>query len=109
TQDNISLFEVVSVLDSLDFDALDICDDTKWKMYQEKLLELSSSSQLYNSQILYSDAFSPEQIVPPSVFLLMGQRPILDGFITANVVYDRVMFKKSKIMRMVPSTLDILF
>jgi len=109
TQDNISLFEAVSVLDSLDFDALDICDETNLNKYQEKLLELSSANQLYMSQILFSDHLSPDQVVLPSVFLLMGQRPILDGFITANVVYDRVMFENKKVRRMVPSTLDILF
>jgi hypothetical protein len=114
TQDNISLFEVVDILEKLDFDALDICDETNRKKYQEKLLELSSANQLYMSQILFSDKLSPDQVVLPSVFLLMGQRPILDGFITANVVYDRVMDYRiikegRKVKRMVPSTLDILF
>jgi hypothetical protein len=109
TQDNISLFEVVGIMNKLGFEALDICEENNRKLFQEKLLELSSSSQLYNSQILFSDPYSPEQVVPPSVFLLLGQRPIIDGFITANTVFDRVMYQNRKIKRMVPSTLDILF
>lgn len=109
TQDNIKLPEINTILQEMSITAYDLCDVPTWKEFIGKVMALSSSNQLYSSQILYSDPYSPDQVVPPSVFLLMGQRPILDGFITANVVYDRVMYNGEKVTRMVPSTLDILF
>ncbi|MEI6090386.1 MAG: DUF3160 domain-containing protein [bacterium] len=109
SQDNIKLAEINTILKEMSITAYDLCDVPTWKEFIGKVMALSSSKQLYSSQILYSDPFSPDQVVPPSVFLLMGQRPILDGFITANVVFDRVMYNDAKVRRMVPSTSDILF
>ncbi len=107
-QDNISLNEVIEILDKSSLNTEAICDTLNWKKFQNKLIELSSSNQLYNSQVLFTSPMAPS-IVTPSVFLLIGQRPIIDGFITANVVFDKVIWNNEKIKRMVPSTLDILF
>ena len=107
--DNINLSEIISTMKVLSYDAEDLCNKNIWGKFTVKILELNSAQQLYNSQILFSDPDNPEQVVPPTAFLLMGQRPIIDGFITANTVYDRIIFKGDKVMRMVPSTLDILF
>lgn len=108
-QDNINLWEVKGTLDMLGYSAYDLTDKTKWIRFREEILKFNSANQLYNSQILFSDPFSPNKVRPPATFLLMGQRPIIDGFISANVVYDNILFKGIKVRRMVPSTLDILF
>ncbi len=108
-QDNINLWEVQGALNTLGYTAFDISKEENRLAFKEELLQFSSANQLYNSQILFSNPFSPEQIEPPAAFLLMGQRPIIDGFITANTTYDNILFNGSKIRRMVPSTLDILF
>lgn len=107
-QDNISLNEVIDVLNKNELTTEKICDSLTWKIFQGELIKLSSANQLYSSQVLYANPMEPS-VVPPAVFLLIGQRPIIDGFITANVVYDKVKFEQKKILRMVPSTLDILF
>ncbi len=109
TQDNVKLEEINTILKEMSITAYDLCDVPTWKEFIGKVMALSSSQQLYSSQILFADPHAPDLVEPPSVFLLMGQRPIIDGFITANVVYDRVMYNGEKIARMVPSTLDILF
>jgi hypothetical protein len=49
---------------------------------------------------------SPDKIEPASAFLLLGQRFVIDSYITANVVFDKV---KSEPLRMLPSMLDVLF
>ena len=108
-QDNVNVWEISDALKSLSLNAKDIAVEEKWQLFRDKVLELNSANQLYYSQILFSDPLNPEQIVPPAVFLMMGQRPILDGFITANVVYDRIMFEGNKVIRLIPSTMDILF
>jgi len=108
-QDNIKLREIINVLDELQLTAIELLEENNMKLFRSKLLELSSAQQLYISQILFSDPSDPNQVIPPSTFLLMGQRPIIDGFITANVTYDNILYRGRKVLRMVPSTLDILF
>jgi hypothetical protein len=108
-QDNITLDDVVKIMNEMSITPIDLCDTSICKQYQEKLINIATSQQLYNSQILYSDISSPEQVKFPSVFLLMGQRPIIDGFITDNVVFDRILFKGGKVLRVMPSTQDVLF
>ncbi|PKL84763.1 MAG: hypothetical protein CVV22_11290 [Ignavibacteriae bacterium HGW-Ignavibacteriae-1] len=108
-QDNINLWEIINAMDELQITALELADTNKLEIFRNKILELNSANQLYSSQILFSDPFDPNQVVPPAAFLLMGQRPIIDGFITANVTYDKILYKGGKVGRMVPQTLDILF
>ncbi len=108
-QDNINLWEIINAMDELQITALELADTNKLEIFRNKILELNSANQLYSSQILYSDPFDPNQVVPPAAFLLMGQRPIVDGFITANVTYDKILYNGGKVRRMVPQTLDILF
>lgn len=109
-QDNITIYEVSDVLNKLgNRSAIWVAEGDNWKTFQSELLKLSSANQLYNSQILASDPGNPEQVNPPASMMLVGQRAILDGFITANVVYDRIIYHSKKVTRMVPSTLDILF
>ena len=81
-----------------------LLDTTIWKKFQNTLLEKPYTFQRIISQILWSDPSSPDQVQPASAFLLLGQRFIVDSYITGNVVYDRV-----NSLRMLPSPLDVLF
>ena len=83
-----------------------LLDTTAWKKFQDTLRQEPYTFQRIVSQILWSDPNSPDQIQPASAFLLLGQRFIIDSYITGNVVYDRV---KQPIRRMLPSPLDVLF
>ncbi|MBI5645934.1 MAG: DUF3160 domain-containing protein [Ignavibacteriae bacterium] len=67
------------------------------------------AGQRINSQILMSDPFAPEQIAPPSAFLLLGQRFIIDSYVFGNVVYDKILKDGQKVRRMLPKPLDALF
>jgi hypothetical protein len=81
-----------------------LLDTTIWKKFQNTLLQKPYTFQRIISQILWSDPNSPDQVQPASAFLLLGQRFIVDSYITSNVVYDRI-----KKRRMLPSPLDVLF
>ena len=48
-------------------------------------------------------------LVPASAFLLLGQRFVIDSYVTGEVVYDKLTYQGEKMMRMLPSTYDILF
>jgi hypothetical protein len=56
-----------------------------------------------------SDPMSPDQIKPSSSFLMMGQRFTIDSYVTGNVVYDKIMHKGKKVLRLKPSAFDVLF
>jgi hypothetical protein len=56
-----------------------------------------------------SDPSSPDDIRPASAFLLLGQRFIIDSYVSGSVVYDKITFEGRKIWRPLPSRFDILF
>lgn len=108
--DNVTLFNLDELLTKLNItDPADLTNDNTLKTFQDTLLTTGYAFQRINSQILMSDQMNPDSILPASSFLLMGQRFIIDSYITAQVVYDRIKFNNQKILRMVPSTLDVLF
>jgi hypothetical protein len=65
--------------------------------------------QLILSQILYTNPMNPDSIRPASAFLMFGQRFVIDSYVTASVVFDRIKYLGVKICRLYPSTLDVLF
>lgn len=107
--DNVTLFNVQTLAQQSGIAlARDLLDLGRWHAFQETLKQQSYAFQRINSQILLSDPFSPEQIKPASAFLLLGQRFVVDSYVTGNVVYDRIVYDGTKIRRMLPSTLDVL-
>jgi hypothetical protein len=89
--------------------ASDLLDMKKVEEFQATLATKPYAGQRILSQILMSDPMSPEQLAPASAFLLLGQRFIIDSYVMANVVYDRIVVEGEKVRRMLPSTLDVLF
>lgn len=103
--DNVTLPNIQTLVEKTGVTNADQLQDTIiLKKFQDTLKTASFAFQRILSQILYSDPMSPEKVEPASAFLLLGQRFIIDSYITGNVVYDKVPSR-----RMLPSTLDILF
>ena len=109
-QDNISLGQLSSFVTAQGISsAAELLPAASWKSFQQKLLQQSFATQRIISQILWSDPCDVQQIKPASAFLLVGQRFIVDSYITGNVVFDRILYQGQKVTRMLPSTLDVLF
>ncbi|MCX6153997.1 MAG: DUF3160 domain-containing protein [Candidatus Kapabacteria bacterium] len=109
-QNGCSVNDVIICRDKIGVkNSLDLIDYGLRFQFQKELSSLNSSKQLYQSQILGTYPDNLNQVKPASVFLLIGQRPIIDGFITANLVYDRVIYQNKKQLRMLPNSLDVLF
>lgn len=109
-RDNITIKDIYNLLVKNNLGNVSLLEDSLiLKDLRESLLLLTSSKQLYNSQLLMSNPFVPKQVEPPSVFLLFGLGPTIDNFITASVVFDRIIYNGEKEKRILPSTLDILF
>ena len=108
--DNVTVTQVKSVMDETGIQrANELLNVQRWKGFRDTLMQQSFAYQRINSQILMSDPMSPEQAKPASAFLLLGQRFVIDSYVTGNVVYDKIMFENMKVRRMLPSTLDVLF
>ena len=103
--DNVTLSNISSLCGGVGItDAQDLLDTLKWRAFQDTLISKPFAFQRILSQILLSDPMSPDKIEPASSFLLLGQRFVIDSYVLGNVVYDKV-----PTMRMLPSTLDVLF
>ncbi len=90
-------------------EASELLDANRLQALQSALAAKSYAVQRINSQILISDPNNPAQIAPPSAFLLLGQRFVIDSYVMGNVVYDRILYQDQKVLRMLPSSLDVLF
>ncbi|MBN1464328.1 DUF3160 domain-containing protein, partial [candidate division KSB1 bacterium] len=55
------------------------------------------------------DPFSNKPDELPISYRLSGQRFIIDSYVLANVVYDRIIFENQKIWRPMPDPLDAMF
>jgi hypothetical protein len=108
--DNITLPNICSLVQETNLSSADqLLDTLTWRKFQDTLALKPYAFQRINSQILTSDPMSPDQIKPAASFLLLGQRFVIDSYITGNVVYDKIIYDNTKILRMLPSTLDVLF
>ncbi len=108
--DNVTLPNVADVLSSSGItNPSELLDTSKCALFVNTLRQKSYAFQQINSQILISDPMSPAQIKPASSFLLLGQRFIIDSYTTGNVVFDKIVYNNVKVLRMLPSSLDVLF
>jgi hypothetical protein len=53
--------------------------------------------------------WEPGRLDLPRSFTVLGQRFLLDSWVTAKVVYSDVLWEEQKVMRRVPSCLDVAF
>ncbi|MGE5316148.1 MAG: DUF3160 domain-containing protein [Acidobacteriota bacterium] len=108
--DNVTLRNLRTLIDAVHLsNAADLLDSARWAAFQETLKKQSFADQRILSQIIISDPSDPDQIRPASAFLLLGQRFVIDSYVTGSVVFDKILFENRKIWRPLPSNLDVLF
>ncbi|MGD8782595.1 MAG: DUF3160 domain-containing protein [Ignavibacteria bacterium] len=109
-QDNVTLNNLISLAGELTIsDASELNDSDTVAEFQATLSSKSYAEQMILSQVLMNDPRTPDSIKPASAFLLFGQRFVIDSYVTANVVFDKIKFNNVFIRRMLPSSLDMLF
>ena len=109
-QDNVTLANLKDVFAKAELtSSSELLDSAKFDLFQQTLKNQPYADQKILSQVLFVDPFNTDQLNPASSFLLFGQRFVIDSYITGSVVYDKIMFEGNPILRMLPSTLDILF
>jgi hypothetical protein len=109
-QDNVTVSNMLTLMSDANIQsAAELTDTVRVRAFLNALSQKPYAFQLINSQILFSDPMSPDQLKPASAFLLLGQRFVVDSYVTGSVVYDKILFNNEKMLRMLPSPLDILF
>jgi hypothetical protein len=109
-QDNVTIIQLNSVFESAGItETAQLLDTNKVYEFQDSLINKPFAAQKILSQLLESNPYDTEQIKPASAFMLFGQRFVMDSYVTANVVFDKIIYNEQKIARMLPSMLDMLF
>jgi hypothetical protein len=110
-QDNVTLNNLDYLKESVQLvDASQLLDSLKLVEFQDTLRNQSFAYQMILSQILTNaNPLEPDSIIPASAFMLFGQRFVIDSYVTASVVYDRIIYNDVHICRLFPSTLDPMF
>ena len=109
-QDNVTIDNMGLLKNSVSLNnASELLDSLKIVEFQDTLAAQEFANQLILSQMLWSDPMSPDSIIPASAFMLFGQRFVIDSYVTATVVYDKIKYQGEKPCRLIPSTQDILF
>ena len=90
--------------------ATDLLDPENFQTFQNTLTGQAWAIQRIQSQILVNNLpLQPNRLAPASAFLLLGQRFVIDSYVTGSVVYDRISYEGNAVLRMLPSPLDVLF
>jgi hypothetical protein len=93
-QDNISLGQLSTFLAEQGIARADaLLPADAWKAFQERLLQQSYAAQRIISQMLWSDPYSPDQIVPCVRVPARRSTVVVDSYVTGNVVYDRIIYQ----------------
>ena len=108
--DNVNVTEMESLMAEANVDSAgSMLDTATFHSFQDILREKSYAFQRINSQILMKGWSSPDGVQPASAFMLLGQRFVIDSYVTGNVVFDKITYQGQLVKRMLPSTLDVLF
>ena len=109
--DNVTLPDLVWLRENTGLAAAsDLLDADRFRAVQASLGEQPWAAQQILSQILVNGTVTePNRIQPASAFMLLGQRFVIDSYVTGSVVYDKIAHEGVAVRRMLPSTLDVLF
>ena len=108
--DNVTLTHLNGLLREVGVKSADeLLDTLRYNAFRDVLLTKSWAYQRILSQILAWDPFTPGEVKPASAFIPLGQRFIIDSFVSGNVVWDKIEFQGSLIWRYLPSPLDVMF
>ncbi|MGE5458196.1 MAG: DUF3160 domain-containing protein [Methanococcaceae archaeon] len=108
--DNVTLANMQTLTQELKIEkASQLLDSLSIKRFQDTLKTKAFAFQRILSQIIMTGFNDPDSIVPASAFLLLGQRFIVDSYVTSQVVFDKINYNGERIKRMLPSSQDVLF
>ncbi len=106
--DNLTPLELKGITDSMNIDASSLLNEQTYEAFRKKLDESNDYGQRILSNYFIVDGEDNPAELPVS-YKLLGQKFILDSYVFSQVVYDRIVFEDTKVKRMLPDPLDVLF
>ena len=107
--DNLTPTELSDVVEQLGITPASVFDEEVYQTLQNELVSEVVYGQRIMSAFFIVDPFSNKPDELPISYRLSGQRFIIDSYVLANVVYDRIIFQNKKVWRPMPDPLDAMF
>ena len=106
--DNLTPDELQILTGSLLPNLTDLFESSKYEKFKDTLNASDDYGQKIMSNFFYVDPKSTDPGKLPVSFKLLGQKFLIDSYITSEVVYDRIIYNNKKIHRDLPDPLDIM-
>lgn len=107
--DSMTIFSLIDLLDEQELETpADLARDGAIEKLQRAIASSGLAVQRIRSQVITSSSVDPSKVPPPAICQIFGQRYILDSFVLAQVVFDSIIFKGEKVLRMMPRGLDVM-
>jgi hypothetical protein len=108
--DNLTSDEYTAFIQSLGIsNPAQLNDSATFAAYYDGLIHNPEFMQKYMGAFYFVEPCGEEPDELPVSFLVSGQRFIIDAYVLANVVFDRIIYKDNKVKRMMPDPLDVLY
>ena len=108
--DNVTSSELSHYQSELQISSADqLLSDAIYDPYYAGFSKNPDFQQKIMGGMLFVNPYSAEPDTLPVVFMLSGQRFIIDSYVLSNVVYDRIIYNNRKMQREMPDPLDAAF
>jgi hypothetical protein len=106
--DNLTPDELKDLTDYMPGEPADLFNNSVYEQFRETLDASDDYGQKIMSNFFYVDPYSSDPGKLPVSFKLLGQKFLIDSYITSEVVYDRIIHNNKKIYRGLPDPLDVM-
>ncbi|MBN2762364.1 MAG: DUF3160 domain-containing protein, partial [Bacteroidales bacterium] len=106
--DNLTPNELNGLSSSMLTSPVDLFNETGYNLFDDTLNSSDDYGQKIMSNFFFVDPRSSDPGKLPVSFKLMGQKFLLDSYVTSEVVYDRILWNGTKIHRGLPDPLDVM-
>ncbi|UCH13432.1 MAG: DUF3160 domain-containing protein, partial [Bacteroidales bacterium] len=106
--DNMTPDELKDLTDNMLGKPADLFTGSVYEEFSNALDASDDYGQKIMSNFFYVDPLSSDPGKLPVSFKLLGQKFLIDSYITSEVVYDRIIYNGKKIHRGLPDPLDVM-
>jgi hypothetical protein len=106
--DNLTPDELYGLTGKLLGNPEDLFDENIYEQFRDTLDASDDYGQKIMSNFFYVDPRTSDPGKLPVSFKLLGQKFLIDSYITSEVVYDRIIYNGKKIHRGLPDPLDVM-
>ena len=106
--DNMTPDELKELTDCLLIEPEDLFNSSAYEQFKDTLDASDDYGQKIMSNFFYVDPFSSDPGKLPVSFKLLGQKFLIDSYVTSEVVYDRIIYNDKKVYRGLPDPLDVM-